>query len=319
MKKILVKDTESFISASVSIFGEDRFDYSKVNYVTAKTDVDIRCIKHDLWFKAQPYLHRLGDGCCPECCRLTRGQYNRLTIESFTQRSNVKHNNLYDYSKVVDFQNAHTNVTIVCPIHGEFIQSVNNHLYNGFGCPTCSNIRAGLQTRLSQEEVIYRFTDRHKGVYDYAKVEYDGIYVPVKIYCKEHNNWFLQKPIDHFSGSGCKLCISKGYSRDKAGYLYINKVGNDVALKIGITNVCPIERAKVLSRKSRHTIKVLYYFFHEDGSFIADLEKILLSMFPTGVVPKSDMKSGYTETISSRYLPEVIDTIVYNFNEYVPK
>lgn len=314
-----VKDTKSFINYCLSKFGENRFDYSKVEYKTAKTEVDIRCIKHDLWFRTQPYSHHSGNGSCPECRREGLGQYNRLLVEDFIVRSSVLHNNKYDYSLVSEFKNAHNNVVIICPVHAEFTQSVNNHLYNGFGCPTCGDIQAGLSSRLSQEEVLQRFIEKHGDSYDYSEVVYEGIYSPVKIYCKEHDNWFYQKPTDHSTGTGCKLCIDKGYSREKAGYLYINKVGDNKAIKVGITNVCPIARAKVLTRKSAlYHIEPLFYFYHEDGGFIDDLESDILNRFPTGIIPRNEMTSGYTETISCEYLPEIIDIVVYKFNNYKP-
>lgn len=314
-----VFDTESFIRECILKFGNDRFDYSKVDYISAKTEVKIRCLKHDLWFETQPYTHRVGDGSCPECRREKLGQYHRLSVEDFISRSSTLHNHKYTYQHVTEFKNAHTDVIITCHIHGHFIQSVNNHLYNGFGCPVCGYIEGGLRSRLTQDEVIERFISKHSDKYDYSEVYYDGIYTPVKIFCKEHNHWFFQKPCDHFTGTGCRLCIDKGYSRDKAGYIYINKVGDNVAIKVGITNVCPIHRAKVLNRKSdSYNIRPLYYFYHEDGAFIDDLETEILSTFPTGIVPKVDMKSGYTETLNCKHLPEVIDIIVHKFNTYKP-
>lgn len=314
-----VFDTESFIRECILKFGNDRFDYSRVKYVTAKTNVELRCIKHDLWFQAQPYIHRAGDGSCPLCMREKLGQYHRLSLEDFIQRSSILHDNKYTYDKVDTFKNAHTDVVITCKLHGDFTQSVNNHLYNGFGCPTCGYISISNNSRLEQEDVLERFRAKHGDKYCYSEVVYNGYYEPIKIFCKEHNNWFYQKAGDHFTGTGCKLCIDKGYSRDKAGYLYINKVGNNVALKVGITNVCPIERAKVLTRKSpTHHIEPLYYFYHENGGFIDDLETEILAKFPTGIISKADMNSGYTETISCEYLPQIIDTIVYKFNDYMP-
>ena len=43
----------------------------------------------------------------------------KLTIEEFINRSNITHNNKYDYSKV-EYKDNRTKVCIICPIHGEF-------------------------------------------------------------------------------------------------------------------------------------------------------------------------------------------------------
>ena len=60
---------------------------------------------------------------------------NKLTIESFLEKSTEIHNGKYDYS-LVDYKNNKTDVIINCPIHGQFLQRPNNHL-KGCGCPKC--------------------------------------------------------------------------------------------------------------------------------------------------------------------------------------
>jgi hypothetical protein len=321
-----VFDTESFIKVSKRKYGEDWFDYSEVVYVKAKVKVKLRCKKHDIWFETTPDSHNRPPkneergvcfGGCPECRREVLGQYHRMSVEDFIIRSSEKHDNFYDYSKLTLPKNMHEKVEITCPLHGSFHQTPTNHLHNGFGCPQCANIASGLAKKLTQEEVIERFVKRHGDLYDYSEVVYDGYYIPVKIYCKTHDSYFYQKPTDHFTGSGCKQCIDKGYSREKAGYFYINKVSEDLAIKVGITNVCPLERAKVLNRKSRdHEIVNLFYFYHTDGDFIYKLESEVLGKFETGIIPKIEMESGYTETISTEHLPEIIDIVTLRFNQY---
>lgn len=47
-------------------------------------------------------------------------------FENFIQKSNIKHNWKYDYSKV-NYVNTDTKVTIICPIHGCFDQTPHGH------------------------------------------------------------------------------------------------------------------------------------------------------------------------------------------------
>ena len=56
-----------------------------------------------------------------------------LTKESFIEEARKVHGDKYDYSKV-DYVDAHTPITIICPNHGEFEQTPNSHL-SGHGCP----------------------------------------------------------------------------------------------------------------------------------------------------------------------------------------
>ena len=52
----------------------------------------------------------------------------------FIEKANKKHCNKYDYSKV-NYINSHTEVIIICPEHGEFLQRPSTHLR--CGCPKC--------------------------------------------------------------------------------------------------------------------------------------------------------------------------------------
>lgn len=211
-----VFDTESFIVKAKDKFG-DKFDYSRVDYKAAKIDVEVRCVKHDLWFKVQPYTHTNGKGSCPECRRESSGLYNKLSVEDFIRRSSEVHKGKYDYSLVTSYKNAHTKVTIICPEHGEFEQIPTNHLHNGYGCIECAARDRGLEGRLTKEDVIQRFVEKHGHLYDYSQVDYKGYSEPVKIYCKTHLLWFTQPPQLHLQGTGCVLCSNQKKSDGNLG------------------------------------------------------------------------------------------------------
>ena len=59
----------------------------------------------------------------------------KITTDIYIDRAKSIHGDRYDYSKV-DYVNMHTHVTIVCKVHGEFIQNPQLHL-KGSGCPIC--------------------------------------------------------------------------------------------------------------------------------------------------------------------------------------
>ena len=116
MKKLT---TNEFIEKSRKVHG-DKYDYSKVNYVNAKTKVCIICPIHGEFWQT-PDLHLQGSG-----CSLCGGKI-QLSEDEFIRRANLVHNNKYDYSKV-NYINYHTKICIICPIHGEFWQEPANHL-----------------------------------------------------------------------------------------------------------------------------------------------------------------------------------------------
>ena len=59
-----------------------------------------------------------------------------MTQEEFIRRAHKTHGDTYDYSKV-NYVDCYTNVCIICPIHGEFMQQAGSHLA-GCGCPKCA-------------------------------------------------------------------------------------------------------------------------------------------------------------------------------------
>ena len=117
---------EDFISKAKSIHC-DKYDYSKVEYVNAQTKVCIICPEHGEFLQV-PNAHLSGNG-CPKC----KGR--NLTQQEVINKFKEIHGNKYDYSKV-EYVNSQTKVCIICPEHGEFWQTPNNHL-RGRGCPLC--------------------------------------------------------------------------------------------------------------------------------------------------------------------------------------
>jgi hypothetical protein len=64
---------------------------------------------------------------------------NRKSKKSkdFVEKSKVKHDSKYNYDLVL-YENCRSLVKIICPIHGEFEQTPNAHLYAGSGCEKCA-------------------------------------------------------------------------------------------------------------------------------------------------------------------------------------
>lgn len=131
------KDKNVFINELKEIYKDD-FDYSKIEYINNYTKVEIICKKHGS-FKNRPKELFTGQG-CKKCNReKTRGEALKIYLE----KSKQIHNNKFDYSKVI-FVNLTKPVTIICPVHGDFEQSLHGHL-TGRGCKKCANINRRLK------------------------------------------------------------------------------------------------------------------------------------------------------------------------------
>lgn len=125
---------EEVIDRIHELFG-DKYNVNEVEYINNNTKIKLYCneydeygIRHGTFFITPLHLFT-GQG-CPKC-----GKNYRLTTEDFIQRSNVIHDNKYDYTKS-EYKSTHRNVIITCPEHGDFKQSPANHL-RGQGCPKC--------------------------------------------------------------------------------------------------------------------------------------------------------------------------------------
>ena len=253
--------TKEFIKKSNKIHNS-KFDYSKVDYKKGSEKVIIKCPIHGEFLQT-PTTHLKGFG-CSKCS----GKYSPTT-EEFIKKANEVHNNKYDYSKV-DYVDSNTNITIKCPIHGEFLQSPRNHL-TGYGCNKCSKhpkldlniiiskckeifknknyeysksylcgehicdiqcpthgsfrklisnhlyLKQGCNfctsTKLSKEEFVERSNIIHQNKYNYSDFDYKNFLTKSIIKCPTHGN-FLQAPKKHLFGRGCPNCnsdrISKG-------------------------------------------------------------------------------------------------------------
>ena len=220
-------NNEIFVKRANQIHN-NKYDYSKVQYVDAETEIIISCPVHGD-FTQKPHIHL--SGCdCPKCAHEAIGNSHRLTTNEFINKAQLIHNNKYDYSKV-EYKDMTTKVEIICPVHGSFFQDPHSHL-KGSGCQKCGQISTVSSTRSSAEEFIRKSNIVHNNKYNYDKVVYTGSMHKVIITCPEHGD-FLQRPNAHLAGHGCPVCntsfgedVIKSYLNDNnilyQRHLYIN-------------------------------------------------------------------------------------------------
>lgn len=122
-----------------------------------------------------------------------------LTTQEFIKNAINVHGNKYDYSKV-NYINNHTDIIIICKIHGDFKQLPNNHIHNN-GCPLCSYNTL----KLTQKQFIEKANKIHENKYTYKNSNYINNKSKITITCPIHGE-FKQKPNKHLSGEGCRKC-----------------------------------------------------------------------------------------------------------------
>ena len=86
-------------------------------------------------------LHLKGHG-CPQCGVQRQAAARRQSFGEFAQRAGVVHGGAYVYPSGQKVANNKSKITVICPEHGSFHQTVSNHLL-GQGCPQCARRRSG--------------------------------------------------------------------------------------------------------------------------------------------------------------------------------
>lgn len=133
-----------------------------------------------------------------------------FTTERFIQKAKLIHKEVYDYEydySLVQYQNALTEVKIICPKHGIFLQSPHVHL-KGSGCPKCRYLRKNCDRIKSSLSFILESKQVHGDLYDYSKCVYENAKKKVIIICQKHGE-FKQNPSAHLNNKhGCPRCIA---------------------------------------------------------------------------------------------------------------
>ena len=211
------KVENNFILKLTKIFG-DHFDLSKLYYVNKNTPVALICKEHGEFLIKPSCI--LDTKYCPLCRKSEKEQkenYIKLfkqestkekkdkIVQEFLTRAKEIHQGKYDYSKV-NYISALKKVCIICPEHGEFWQTPNNHL-KGKGCPKCCG------KNKTTEEFIIDARKIHGDAYDYTKTVYEQANRKVCIICPEHGE-FWQTPNKHLEGHGCPKCHQSHLERE---------------------------------------------------------------------------------------------------------
>ena len=132
---------EKFIEKSRGVHG-DKYGYSKVVYKNNREKVEIICPNHNSFFQT-PDNHMKGVG-CPGCKFEKTGAIFASHVKSVNEKKKLSfiedmkkiHGDKYDYSETV-YERWDKTVKIICPVHGPFFPTANNHRI-GSGCPQCA-------------------------------------------------------------------------------------------------------------------------------------------------------------------------------------
>jgi len=132
----------------------------------------------------------------------------RKSVEQFINESRIVHGDKYDYS-LVKYKSNKDKVKIICPEHGVFEQSPQDHLKN-HGCPLCSNNK-----NYTTSEFINKLKKIYENKYDYSLVDYKNNKIKVKIICPEHGTFSIRPDLFLQERMRCPKCNDKINSKSK--------------------------------------------------------------------------------------------------------
>jgi len=211
------KVTEAEFYERAFLKHRDKYDYSKSVYVNTGIKICIIChdkdddgVEHGEFWQTPANHMKKG---CVKCGVKSSRDAKRKTLTDTIARANIIHNNKYDYSKLEDIKIQEVN-TVICPEHGEFKQSMNNHINNKQGCPVCAQLSRNEKQSSNTEEFIEKAIKLHGDKYDYSLVEYNGSQEKISIICLLHGE-FKQTPCNHINKNflqGCPICANKSAS-----------------------------------------------------------------------------------------------------------
>lgn len=151
----MAKTTTDIIKDFEAVHG-NKYDYSKVIYTKMTEKVIVVCPEHGPW-EIRAFAHKKGQGCMG--CRGYCGP-RKNTDEDIISKAREVHGNAYDYSKMV-FKNILTKIEIVCPEHGSFFQTPDNHIRKGNKCPYCKNTGASRESKKVLTPIIRELQKRN--------------------------------------------------------------------------------------------------------------------------------------------------------------
>lgn len=200
------KSIEEVKDELFKVYG-DEYDFSKINYVNTKTEIEVLCKTHGS-FMRKPCDLLNGVSC--KKCKSDKSKYNNK--ELFIEESTKLFGDITDYS-LVNEMGARNKVTLICTKHAcEFTLSVSARL-SGQKCPKCSAENYRKLRTIPKEEYYKRANETHSNEYTYAD-DFITSQHAITFYCSEHGRQ-RRNSYDHLRGAGCRKCEKYGQLTDK--------------------------------------------------------------------------------------------------------
>jgi len=200
----------------------EKYDYSLVEYKNSKIKVKIICPIHGI-FLQKPLLHVAHKIGCKKCSVESTAKKLTMPRELFLENANKAHNNKYDYS-LSKYVNSATKIIIICPEHGEFMQTPDSHIIGKNRCPICKSSKGEIVINNFLEENNIKFTPqkRFKDCRHILTLPFD-FFLPLHNICIEYDGELHFKAVKHYGGEE-KLQKTQINDKIKTEYCKTNNI-----------------------------------------------------------------------------------------------
>ena len=207
------KTTKQFIEDAIATHG-DTYEYGKVEYVNAFTDVMITCKIHGD-FPQRPLVHIRGSGY--KLCTLS----SKYSIEDLRNMCNEKYGNKYMYIFDENDFGITKYFVVSCEKHGKIDTTPYSHLQSSIGCVRCAYDITNEKTLHHREK---EFLVNYKGKYDLSEFVYVNSTTKSFALCRTHGK-FETNAVSLRMGHGCPKCSHSGTSKaEKEIHEYISSL-----------------------------------------------------------------------------------------------
>jgi protein-arginine kinase activator protein McsA len=206
---------EEWISKAISVHGT-RYNYSRVDYQGADTEVTIGCEIHG-WFDQLPRVHANLRGNCQSCMKIQSSLKRTFTTAQFIVNAKKSHGEKYDYSRTI-YKKAKEKLIIGCRNCSKwFSQTADTHTSKSrkpSGCPDC-NRKHKLDRdysylegpRISQNDFIIKCKSKWGNRIDYSETIFKGTQKMMTVRCIPCDNIYPILANNHVRGNyGCQIC-----------------------------------------------------------------------------------------------------------------
>lgn len=176
----------------------EKYDYSLVEYKGSKIKVKIICPVHGV-FEQKPVTHFSGGG-CKKCSVESTTKKLTMSYESFVGNAKKIHGDRYDYS-LSKYVNSATKVIIICPEHGEFMQTPDAHIIGKNRCPMCKSSKGEdvIKNFLKENSIKFIPQKRFKDCKCILALPFD-FFLPLHNICIEYDGELHFKAVKYFGG-----------------------------------------------------------------------------------------------------------------------